>query len=153
MRAAQKLDREAVGVAPGAVGPIESALRTHGGVIGLALGACGEASQSVEALLEWCASVAAAAQWQRLGYTSKERCRAAFLCGYRDRVAAALYRAKAEHLLGSTRWVEGAAVNRYTLPDDCTDYHAAYTLRRQTQYPRDFRPVARPARGARERAH
>ena len=38
----------------------------------------------------------AAAQWQRLGYTSKERCRAAFLCGYRDRVATALYRAKAE---------------------------------------------------------
>ena len=98
--------------------------------------------------------MAAAAQWQRLGYTSKERCRAAFLCGYRDRLAAALlYRAKAEHLLGNTRWVEGAAVNRYTLPDDCTDYHAAYTLRRQTQYPRDFRAVARPARGARERAH
>ena len=77
-------------MAPGAVGPIESALRTHGGVVGLALGAYGEASQSVEALLEWCAGVAAAAQWQRLGYTSKERCRAAFLCGYRDRVAAAL---------------------------------------------------------------
>ena len=96
------------------------------------MGAHGEASQSVEALLEWCASVAAAAQWQRLGYTSKERCRAAFLCGYRDRVATALYRAKAEHLLGNTRWVEGAAVNRYTLPDDCTDYHAAITLRRQT---------------------
>ena len=67
----------------------------------------GEASQSVETLLEWCASVAAAAQWQRLGYTSKERCRAAFLCGYRDRVATTLYRAKAEHLLGSTRWVRG----------------------------------------------
>ena len=110
-------------MAPGAVGPIESALRTHGGVVGLALGAYGEASQSVEALLEWCAGVAAAAQWQRLGYTSKERCRAAFLCGYRDRVATALYRAKAEHLLGNTRWVEGAAVNRYTLPDECTDYH------------------------------
>ena len=153
LRAAQKLDRDAVGVATGTVGPIESAVRTHGGVIGLAMGACGEASQTVEDLLEWCASVAAAAQWQRLGYTSKERCRAAFLCGYRDRVATALYRAKAEHLLGNTRWVEGAAVNRYTLPDDCTDYHAAYTLRRQTQYPRDFRPVARPARGARERAH
>ena len=124
-----------------------------GGHLATGGGAYGEASQSAEALLEWCASVAAAAQWQRLGYTSKERCRAAFLCGYRDRVAAALYRAKAEHLLGNTRWVEGAAVNRYTLPDDCTDYHAAYTLRRQTQYPRDFRPVARPARGARERAH
>ena len=124
------------------------------------MGACGEASQSVEALLEWCASVAAAAQWQRLGYTSKERCRAAFLCGYRDRVATALYRAKAEHLLArrsaATRagwWVEGAAVNRYTLPDDCTDYHAAITLRRRTQYPRDFTPVARPTRGARVRAH
>ena len=63
------------------------------------MGACGEASQAVESLLEWCASVAAAAQWQRLGYTSKERCRAAFLCGYRDRVAAALYRAKAERAL------------------------------------------------------
>ena len=97
--------------------------------------------------------MAAAAQWQRLGYTSKERCRAAFLCGYRDRVATALYRAKAEHLLGNTRWVEGAAVNRYTLPDDCTDYHAAITLRRKAHYQRDFRPVARQARGARVRAH
>ena len=56
----------------------------------------------MEVLLEWCAGMAAAAQWQRLGYTSKERCRAAFLCGYRDRLAAALYRAKAEHLLGNT---------------------------------------------------
>ena len=37
LRAAQKLDREAVGVAAGAVGPIESAVRTHGGVIGLHL--------------------------------------------------------------------------------------------------------------------
>ena len=121
------------------------------------MGAYGEASQSVETLLEWCASVAAAAQWQRLGYTSKERCRAAFLCGYRDRVAAALCRAKAERAStcsgGSTRWVEGAAVNRYTLPDECTDYHAAITLRRQSQYPRDFTPVARPVRGARARAH
>ena len=50
LRAAQKLDREAVGVAPGAVGPIESALRTHGGVTGLALGAYGEASQSPQSL-------------------------------------------------------------------------------------------------------
>ena len=104
-------------------------------------------------MLEWCAGVAAAAQWQRLGYTSKERCRAAFLCGYRGRLAAALYRAKAEHLLGNTRWVEGAAVNRCTLPDGCTDYHAAITLRRQTQCPRDFAPAARPVRGARARAH
>ena len=71
-------------------------------------------------------------------------------CSY---FAVALYRAKAEHLLGNTRWVEGAAVNRYTLPDECTDYHAAITLRRQSQYPRDFTPVARPVRGARARAH
>ena len=54
-------------------------------------------------------------------------------------------------MLGNTRWVEGAAVNRYTLPDDCTDYHAAVTLRRRSQYPRDFTPVARPVRGARAR--
>ncbi len=42
-----------------------------------------------------------------------KRCRAAFLCAYRDRVSVALYRAKAEHLFMNVRWVEGAEPNQY----------------------------------------
>ena len=107
----------------------------------------------VEELLEWCAGAAAAHQWERLGFTSLKRCRAAFLCGYRDRVSVALYRAKAEHLLMNMRWVEGAAPNQYAERELGEEQHSALALRWRVHQRRDFGPRAQPTRGARAQPH
>ena len=158
LRNAQKLDREVVGVAAGAVGPVEAAVRDHGGVIGLAMGAYGEASDTVEQLLEWCAGAAAEDQWERLGYTSMKRCRAAFLCAYRDRVSVALYRAKAEHLFMNVRWVEGAEPNEPPSThgervEQDQEHHSAIARRWQVHQRGDFRPRQQPTGGGRAQPH
>ena len=141
-------------MAAGAVGPVEAAVRDHGGVTGLAMGAYGEASDTVEQLLEWCAGAAAEDQWERLGYTSMKRCRAAFLCAYRDRVSVALYRAKAEHLFMNVRWVEGAEPNQYgERVEQDQEHHSAIARRWQVHQRGDFRPRQQPTRGGRAQPH
>ena len=63
VRRAQKIDRGECDTAQGSAGPCEDAIQGAGGVIGLCYGHYGEASDSIDDLIDWCAEAAAESAW------------------------------------------------------------------------------------------
>ena len=69
---ARSIDQQFCGTAPGALGPVESKLRSYDPVRGLVFGTWGEASPDVERLLSALCRVGAAAHWRSMRVPTPE---------------------------------------------------------------------------------
>ena len=99
VRRAQKIDRDECDTAQGSAGPCEDAIQGVGGVIGLCYGHYGEASDSIDDLIDWCAEATAESAWEEHGFTSRTAATGAYKAMYRHQWAMNHCREKAEHLL------------------------------------------------------
>ena len=136
---AQNLDRREAGARPTQVGPVETALNNYGGVTGLCLGHYGEASDTVEEYLRWCAAIAAAACWKRHGYATEKHATGAFLSCFRHRVGLEHARLKARHLHLNLQHVEGAEGNAQAQTAEQAEQRAGMARGMRARKPHHFR--------------
>ena len=154
LRRAQAIDQEECDVAPGTAGPCEDAIAGVGGVIGLCYGHYGEASDSIDDLIDWCADATAEHGWEEHGFASRTVARGHYKAMYRHEWAMNHCREKAEHLLLNIQHaLPEHGMSQAAQQQAHCERRAAYARRCCSKASKNFRPsvgarARKSARGA-----